>query len=217
LYWKVKRALDIVASSVALVLLMPLMLIVSALVALDVGRPLIFWQQRPGLGGHPFKLYKFRTMASAHDAQGWPVPEANRLSAIGGFLRRIRADELPQLYNILVGEMSFTGPRPLLPVDQPASDHPRLLVRPGLTGWAQVNGGRDISVADKAALDIWYVRNASLWLDLQIMAKTLLMLMRGERRNSGAIHRATLEVGGARSGQSAQREIVIAANVRTVP
>jgi lipopolysaccharide/colanic/teichoic acid biosynthesis glycosyltransferase len=200
LYWKVKRALDVLAASVALILLMPIMLVVSALVALDVGRPLIFWQQRPGLGGRSFKLYKFRTMASAHDAQGRPVPEASRLSAIGRFLRRMRLDELPQLYNILVGEMSFTGPRPLLPVDQPDGAHSRLLVRPGLTGWAQVNGGRDISIPDKTALDAWYVRNASLWLDLQIMAKTLVMLMRGERRNDRAIRQASLELGDAECG-----------------
>jgi lipopolysaccharide/colanic/teichoic acid biosynthesis glycosyltransferase len=198
-YWTVKRALDIAASSVALILLMPIMLVVSALVALDVGRPVIFWQQRPGRGGRLFKLYKFRTMASAHNDEGWPVPEADRLSAIGRLLRRTRADELPQLYNILMGEMSFTGPRPLLPVDQPDCDRSRLLVRPGLTGWAQINGGRHISVADKTALDLWYVQNASLWLDLEIMTKTLAVLIRGERRNTGAIRRATLELARASS------------------
>jgi lipopolysaccharide/colanic/teichoic acid biosynthesis glycosyltransferase len=192
-YWKVKRALDLISSSATLIFLAPLMVIVSALVALDLGRPVIFWQQRPGLGGRPFKLYKFRTMAAAHDAEGRAVPEANRLSAIGGFLRRTRLDELPQLYNILVGEMSFTGPRPLLPVDQPDDDYSRLLVRPGLTGWAQVNGGRDISVADKTALDLWYVQNASLWLDLHILTKTFAMLLRGERRNVGAIGQTTLD------------------------
>jgi lipopolysaccharide/colanic/teichoic acid biosynthesis glycosyltransferase len=196
-YWKTKRVLDIVVSCVALILLSPIMLAVSALVAFDLGRPVTFWQQRPGLGGRPFKLYKFRTMASAHDAQGRPVPETHRLSPLGAFLRRTRLDELPQLYNIFVGEMSFTGPRPLLPIDQPKSHHSRLLIRPGLTGWAQVNGDRDISMADKMALDLWYLQHASFWLDVKIMAKTFVVLLRGERQNNAAIRLATLELNAA--------------------
>jgi lipopolysaccharide/colanic/teichoic acid biosynthesis glycosyltransferase len=216
-YWKVKRALDVVASSAVLILLTPVMFFVSMLVALDLGRPIIFWQQRPGLGGKPFKLYKFRTMAPAHDAQGRPLSEANRISTIGRFLRRTRLDELPQLYNILVGEMSFTGPRPLLPIDQPDNNHSRLLVRPGLTGWAQVSGGREISVADKTALDIWYLRNASLQLDLQILVQTVIMLIGGERRNDAAIYQAILEFGAPTSNYTTDHDILITANVPTAP
>ena len=111
------------------------------------------------------------------------ISDQLRSSNIGNLLRRSRLDELPQLYNILLGEMSFVGPRPLLPVDQPQWQNSRLVVRPGLTGWAQVNGGRDISPEDKAALDIWYIVNASLWLDISILLRTLVMLVLGERVN----------------------------------
>jgi hypothetical protein len=147
-----------------------------------------------GARGRPFKLYKFRTMAAAHDSAGNCVPDEERLSAIGRILRRTRLDEVPQLYNILVGEMSFVGPRPLLPVDQPAAFAARLLVRPGLTGWAQVKGGRVISAADKAALDVWYARNASLALDLRILAETVPMVLFGERVCQQSIDRAWSEL-----------------------
>jgi lipopolysaccharide/colanic/teichoic acid biosynthesis glycosyltransferase len=190
MFWHSKRVLDVVLAAVLLVALAPAIVLVAALVALDVGWPVVFWQQRPGLGGHPFNLYKFRTMASAHDADGHRVSDGDRLSAIGHFLRRTRLDELPQLYNILVGEMSFVGPRPLLPVDQPASYSARLLIRPGLTGWAQIKGGREISAADKAALDVWYVQNASPWRDLQIVAGTVSTVVYGEKVNSVAIRQA---------------------------
>jgi lipopolysaccharide/colanic/teichoic acid biosynthesis glycosyltransferase len=166
---------------VLIVILAPVACIVALLVALDVGLPLVFWQKRPGRFGRPFKLFKFRTMHAGHDAQGNRVPDEARSSKLGHLLRRIRLDELPQLYNILVGEMSFVGPRPLLPVDQPAVISPRLSVRPGLTGLAQVHGGRDISVEDKNTLDLWYIGNASLWLDIKILLRTLVVLREGER------------------------------------
>jgi len=172
------------------------------LVAIDVGLPVTFWQQRPGAGGHPFKVYKFRTMGAAHDRHGRRIPDEKRSSAIGGFLRRTRFDELPQLYNILVGEMSFIGPRPLLPVDQPDNDMTRLLVRPGLTGWAQVNGGRDLSIKDKMVLDLWYVKNASLWLDAKILLRTVIMVAMGERRDEGVIRLASFELGVAVSSRA---------------
>ena len=149
-----------------------------------------FWQQRPGKNSRPFKLYKFRTMADAHDRQGRRIPDEQRSSAIGNFLRQTRFDEFPQLYNILIGEMSFVGPRPLLPVDQPEGDKTRLLIRPGLTGWAQVNGGRTLSVNDKTALDIWYVKNASLWLDFKILMRTALFVLRGERTTAASTREA---------------------------
>ncbi len=193
-YWWIKRASDIAVALVLLVVLAPVMLLAAILVAIDVGLPVEFWQQRPGLGGRPFRLLKLRTMTAAHDGEGWRVPDSARVSAVGRFLRRTRLDELPQLYSILVGEMSFVGPRPLLPVDQPAEYAARLLVRPGLTGWAQVKGGREISAADKAALDIWYVRNASLALDLEILARTVPMVIFGERANVAAIQQAWREL-----------------------
>ena len=142
-------------------------------------------------------------MAAAHDEHGERLADEERLTAIGSFLRRTRLDELPQLFNIFVGEMSFVGPRPLLPVDQPEGDFTRLLVRPGLTGWAQVHGGREISVAEKAALDGWYIKHASLGLDVRILLQTAIMLVRGEVRNEGAIEKARLDLGIARRGETA--------------
>jgi lipopolysaccharide/colanic/teichoic acid biosynthesis glycosyltransferase len=186
-YWRAKRLIDIVGALVLGALALPLGVLVALLVAIDVGRPTIFWQQRPGHNGLPFKLWKFRTMAAAHDGAGMRVPDEQRLSRIGRFLRRVRLDELPQLYNILVGEMSFVGPRPLLAGEQPGGHAARLVVRPGLTGWAQVKGGRRVSPADKAALDIWYVQHASLALDFEILWRTVPMLIFGERTNAAAI------------------------------
>jgi lipopolysaccharide/colanic/teichoic acid biosynthesis glycosyltransferase len=179
-YDRVKRAIDLFGSAVMLITVAPLFLAVGLLVAADVGLPLVFWQQRPGLRGRPFKLYKFRTMADAYSSEGQRKSDDVRVSAVGNFLRRSRLDELPQLFNILKGEMSFVGPRPLLPVDQPIDSKSRLLVRPGLTGWAQIKGGRQISPAEKAALDVWYVRNMSLTLDVKIMLRTVPMLILGE-------------------------------------
>jgi lipopolysaccharide/colanic/teichoic acid biosynthesis glycosyltransferase len=189
-YWRIKRIIDFVGAACLAVILSPLVLLVAISTAIDLGLDVTFWQQRPGLGGHPFSLYKFRTMAAAHDAKGRRLSDEQRLSPAGRFLRRTRLDELPQLYNILLGEMSFVGPRPLLPADQPAAYAARLLVRPGLTGLAQVEGGREISASDKAALDVWYVRNASFALDLEILVRTVLMVVFGERVNRDAIRRA---------------------------
>jgi len=180
-YHRVKRLVDVSASALALILLVPLFLLVWCLVAADVGLPFVFWQERPGLRGRAFKLYKFRTMGDAHNADGQRKSDEERVSALGNFLRRTRLDELPQLFNILKGDMSFVGPRPLLPVDQPIDCAARLVVRPGLTGWAQIRGGRQISPSDKAALDVWYVRNMSLALDLEIILGTMPMLIFGER------------------------------------
>jgi lipopolysaccharide/colanic/teichoic acid biosynthesis glycosyltransferase len=129
-------------------------------------------------------------MRSAHDEQGLRIPDDERLSAVGRFLRRTRLDELPQLYNILVGEMSFVGPRPLLQADQSADFPVRLMAQPGLTGWAQVKGGREISASDKAALDVWYLLNASLWLDIGILVRTIPMIVFGERTEAEAIRQA---------------------------
>lgn len=189
-YWRIKRLIDGVVAAVLLVALLPLILVVALVVALDVGLPTLFVQQRPGLRGHRFNLYKFRTMAAAHDRHGRRIPDEERVSAVGRFLRATRLDELPQLYNILVGDMSFVGPRPLVTREQSPDVAARLLVRPGLTGWAQVSGGRVITVEDKTALDVWYVQNASFRLDSRIVMETVSMVLFGERVNRAAVKRA---------------------------
>jgi lipopolysaccharide/colanic/teichoic acid biosynthesis glycosyltransferase len=215
-YWKIKRALDLVGAVVLLLLLAPLMLLASVLVVLDVGWPVVFWQQRPGLGGRQFRLYKLRTMVAAHDADGRRVAEHRRVSRIGYALRRLRIDELPQLLNILIGEMSFIGPRPLLPADQSTAYAARLLVRPGLTGWAQVKAGRDVSAANKAALDVWYVKNASLTLDLAVLVQTACMVVIGERVNDAAIQHAWRDLQRAGICASGEWEEAASSAPRTV-
>jgi lipopolysaccharide/colanic/teichoic acid biosynthesis glycosyltransferase len=189
-YWRIKRLADFAIAAILLVLAAPVMALVAIAVAIDVGIPVTFWQQRPGRGGRPIHLYKFRTMGSAHDSRGRRIPDSERVSAAGNFLRRTRLDELPQLFSILYGDMSFVGPRPLLPIDQSPGYAARLLVPPGLTGWAQVNGGRDVSAADKAALDVWYAQHASFLLDLRICLRTIPMIVFGERISRIDIQRA---------------------------
>jgi lipopolysaccharide/colanic/teichoic acid biosynthesis glycosyltransferase len=190
-----KRIVDLFGAVFFGLMLTPIAVLISVIVALDVGFPVIFWQQRPGLYGRPFKLYKFRTMRAPHDKQRRRIPDDQRSSVIGQIIRRIRVDELPQLYNVLIGDMSLIGPRPLLPCDQSPDYAARLLVRPGITGWAQVNGGRIISSSDKLNLDIWYVKNASLMLDLAIVLNTVKMILFGERINTEAIDKARSDLG----------------------
>src|SRR6266496_1258736 len=189
-FWMLKRMVDAFVAAFLVITLAPLATLVALVVALDVGFPLIFWQQRPGLHGRPFKLYKFRTMSAPHDKHLRRVPDEQRLSAVGQLLRRTRLDELPQLYNVLVGDMSFIGPRPLLPCDQSPDYAARLSVRPGITGWAQINGGRVVSAVDKQMLDIWYVNKASFVLDLRIMRRTAQMVLFGDRINVEAVYQA---------------------------
>lgn len=194
-YWRLRRALDLAGALCAIVLLSPLLLLIAAVVVVAIGAPAIFWQQRPGQGGRPFRLYKFRTMARPYDAHSRRIADADRLSVCGRFLRRSRLDELPQLFNILTGEMSFIGPRPLLVADQHPGLDARLAVRPGMTGWAQIKGGRQIAASDKAALDIWYIRNAGLRIDLKIVIATLRVMLLGERRaDEAAIQQAWREL-----------------------
>jgi lipopolysaccharide/colanic/teichoic acid biosynthesis glycosyltransferase len=185
-----KRLLDLFAAGLLLVITAPLFVAITFLIAIDVGLPVVFWQNRPGRFGRHFKLYKFRTMRAPHDEQGNRIPDGRRISKFGALVRLSRLDELPQLYNILVGEMSFVGPRPLLVTDHEPGTQDRLLVRPGLTGWAQVNGGRKLSREDKAALDIWYVAHFSLGLDFRIALRTLLLLFSAERVNHEAVRAA---------------------------
>lgn len=193
-YWRHKRRIDAVLALVALVVAVPVAVVVALLTVFSVGSPVVFWQQRPGLHGRPFKVYKFRTLLSAHDWQGRRLPDEMRETLIGRFLRSTRFDELPQLLNIIAGHMSFVGPRPLLISDQLEEFSERLSVRPGLTGWAQVNGGKHVSASDKMALDIWYIRNASFKLDCQIMHLTVKMLLLGEQTNPRAVEEAWLQL-----------------------
>ena len=193
-YWQLKRGIDIVLSALVIAATLPIMLSIGLITALSLGFPALFWQQRPGRHGRPFKVYKFRSLLGAHDERGARLPDELRLTQFGRFLRATRLDELPQLFNILGGHMSFVGPRPLLGHDQLAQFKDRMLVRPGLTGWAQVNGGKSVSASDKMALDMWYIRNASLWLDLKILLKTIEMVASGERENPDAVKQAWSEL-----------------------
>ena len=195
-YWRLKRMIDVAVALTLILVLSPLILLVALFVALDVGLPVLFVQQRPGLRGARFNLYKFRTMSPPHDRAGLRVSDEARISWVGAFVRRTRLDELPQLFNILFGDMSFVGPRPLVAREQSRDVVARLLVRPGLTGWAQVHGGRTVSVADKTALDIWYVRHASLMLDLRVVFATVPMVLFGERVDGDVVRLAWRDLHG---------------------
>jgi len=191
-YFWYKRVIDFVVAFLAIVSFSPLFLGVSVLVLFDFGAPIVFWQKRIGRDGKSFLLYKFRTLHAPFDRDGQPNGNDDDESWIGKSLRRLRLDELPQLFHVLVGEMSLIGPRPLLPQDQPANSTLRLMVRPGITGWAQINGGNLVTTEEKGALDDWYVQNASFWLDLRIAFYTMVFLFTGERRIERAVQDATL-------------------------
>lgn len=180
LYWRLRRVVDVVGASTLLVLTLPLLALVSIAVLVELGYPAIFWQRRLGRGKRPIKVYKFRTLRSQFDRHGRPR-SGPEIGAVGRFLRATRLDELPQLYNIAIGEMSFIGPRPLLPIDQPDSVEKRLAVRPGLTGWAQVQGGRYLTREEKARLDIWYIDNASFLLDMRVIFSTIAVVFTGDK------------------------------------
>ena len=170
-----KRALDLALTIQALAILSPLLGLTALLVYLELGFPALFRQQRPGLCDKPFTLYKFRTMTDARDGQGNLLPDAERLSPLGRFLRSTSLDELPELFNVLKGDMSLVGPRPLLMqyLDRYTPEQRRRHeVKPGITGWAQVNGRNALTWEEKFALDVWYVDHRSLWLDLKILALT---------------------------------------------
>jgi len=178
-----KRTFDVVIALLGLVVFAPLLTVLAVLVRWRLGSPVFFAQLRPGLGGHPFRLVKFRTMTDGRDADGTERPDVERLTAFGRFLRSTSLDELPELYNVLVGDMSLVGPRPLLMEYLPlynAHQRRRHEVRPGITGWAQVNGRNAITWDRKFDLDVWYVDNASFWLDLKILWLTLWRVLRRE-------------------------------------
>ncbi|WP_052763877.1 sugar transferase [Microvirga massiliensis] len=189
-YHRSKRALDFGVALVAAIATLPISALVAVVVFLDVGSPLLFWQQRVGRCGHAFLLYKFRTLHLPVNHLGKLVSEEERLSRVGEFLRRTRLDELPQLLNVLSGDMSLVGPRPLLPADQPPDPTVRLSIRPGITGWAQVNGGRALDALEKNSYDEWYVRNASFWVDVRILLMSFGVFFRGERHLAGRPHQS---------------------------
>ncbi|CAM3180435.1 Sugar transferase involved in LPS biosynthesis (colanic, teichoic acid) [Pseudomonas gessardii] len=171
-----KRAFDFAASMIAVVILSPLLIAVYILVRYKLGSPALFAQVRPGLEGKPFKMFKFRSMTEAVDATGDRLPDAERITPFGRFLRSSSIDELPALYNVIKGEMSLVGPRPLLMEYLPlysVQQRRRHEVRPGLSGWAQVNGRNAISWEEKFRLDVWYVDNANIFLDLKIIYRTI--------------------------------------------
>jgi lipopolysaccharide/colanic/teichoic acid biosynthesis glycosyltransferase len=178
-FFRLKRWIDIVGSLALIVLFFPLLVLAGLLVLLDVGPPIFFWQERLGRKGRPFLIYKFRTLKAPFTSTGRPTVGVRRPSGVGRFLRATRVDELPQLLNVLFGEMSLIGPRPLLPEDQPTNTSIRLSVRPGISGWAQLNGAKLLTKEEKQQLDEWYVHNASLWLDLRIAMMTIKLLLRG--------------------------------------
>lgn len=171
-----KRVFDVLASAIGLLILALPLALLACQVRRKLGSPVLFTQVRPGLHGRPFRMVKFRTMTDARDASGVLLPDAQRLTSFGRFLRASSLDELPELWNVLRGEMSLVGPRPLLmeylPLYSPEQAR-RHEVRPGITGWAQVNGRNAISWADKFALDVWYVNHRSLWLDMKILWLTM--------------------------------------------
>ncbi|WP_330508400.1 sugar transferase [Pseudomonas putida] len=171
-----KRLFDLVAAGAALLLLSPVIALVAWQVRKKLGAPVLFRQQRPGRDGEPFEMVKFRTMRDAVDGHGNVLPDAQRMTPFGSFLRASSLDELPELWNVLKGEMSLVGPRPLLmeylPLYSP-EQYRRHEVRPGVTGWAQINGRNALSWEDKFKLDVWYVENRSFWLDLKILFLTV--------------------------------------------
>ncbi|WP_460158344.1 sugar transferase [Pseudomonas sp. S3_E11] len=172
----VKRVFDILGSMVGLIALSPVIVIVAYLISRRLGSPILFRQVRPGLGGIPFEMVKFRTMRDALDANGEPLPDSERMTDFGRFLRSSSLDELPGLWNVIKGDMSLVGPRPLLMEYLPLYDETQVRrhdTRPGVTGWAQVNGRNALSWEEKFKLDVWYVDNQSLWLDLKIIFLTV--------------------------------------------
>jgi len=179
----VKRAFDIVVSALALVALSPVLAVVAVLVRRRLGSPVLFRQVRPGIDGRPFEMVKFRTMRDAADADGRALPDSERITPFGSLLRSTSLDELPELWNVLRGDMSLVGPRPLLMQYLPlytAEQARRHEVRPGVTGWAQVNGRNALDWPQKFALDVWYVDHRGFWLDLKILLLTVRKLIARE-------------------------------------
>ncbi|MED3573041.1 sugar transferase [Cytobacillus praedii] len=178
-----KRLMDFMIALIGLIILFPFMLLITILVKWKLGSPIFYKQQRPGLNGVPFFLYKFRSMSNEKDSTGRLLPDHIRLTPFGSFLRQYSLDELPQLINVIKGDLSLVGPRPLLMEYLPLYSEEqarRHLVRPGITGWAQVNGRNSITWEEKFALDVWYVNNQSLFLDIKILLLTIIRVLRSD-------------------------------------
>lgn len=179
-----KRASDFIVAASSLILLSPILAAVALAIRLFVGRPVLFRQTRPGYLEKPFTIYKFRTMRETADSQGIPLPDGKRLYPLGTFLRRMSLDELPEFWNVLRGDMSLVGPRPLLMKYLPfytEEERIRFTTRPGITGWAQVNGRNEASWDDRLRKDVWYVRNRSFLLDIKILWMTVAKVVRREQ------------------------------------
>lgn len=185
-----KRCFDLFIAIPSLIIISPLLLAIALLIKHKIGPPILFRQDRPGLGAVPFALYKFTTMTNDKDLNGKLLPDKDRLTRLGKFLRATSMDELPELYNVIKGDMSIVGPRPLLMkyIDRYTPEQARRHdVKPGITGWAQVNGRNAISWKDKFELDIWYVDNRSIWLDIKIIALTLKKVLSSEDINHAGV------------------------------
>jgi len=179
----IKRAFDLVLTIPVFILFSPILAMIAILAWLSLGCPILFQQQRPGRSGRPFTVFKFRTMTDARDSEGDLRPDAERLTRFGRFLRATSIDELPELWNVLKGDMSLVGPRPLLMqyLDRYTPEQARRHeVKPGITGWAQVNGRNAITWEEKFKLDVWYVDNWSLWLDIKIIGMTIWKILKRE-------------------------------------
>ncbi|MFC1523799.1 sugar transferase [Thermodesulfobacteriota bacterium] len=181
-----KSVFDFIIALAGLIVFSPILLLLALLVRFKLGSPVVYCQQRPGFAGTPFDIYKFRTMTDDRNDQGILLPDADRLTSFGRFLRSTSLDELPEFFNVLKGEMSLVGPRPLLMeyleyyTPEQARRH---AVKPGITGWAQINGRNTLSWEDRFRLDVWYVDNQSLWLDLKIIFLTLVKVLKREDIN----------------------------------
>jgi len=181
-----KRLFDIILSVLCLIILSPIMILIGGLIVLVLGHPIFFTQLRPGLEGEPFSIIKFRTMTNEKDERGNLLPNRDRMTPLGSFLRSTSLDELPELINVLKGDMSLVGPRPLLMDYLPfftKNQHKRHKVRPGITGWSQVNGRNSINWDKKLNLDVWYVENQSLVLDIKILLLTIAKVIKREGIN----------------------------------
>ncbi|NLG16009.1 MAG: sugar transferase [Fibrobacter sp.] len=191
---RIKRIFDLILTILAMVVLLPVCVIISLIVRIKIGAPIFFVQNRPGFKARPFEMYKFRTMTEARDVKGNLLPDAIRLTGFGCFLRGTSLDELPELFNVLKGDMSLVGPRPLLTqyLDRYTPEQARRHeVKPGITGWAQVNGRNAITWEEKFKLDVWYVDNQSLWLDIKIIFLTISKIFKREGINQPG--QATME------------------------
>jgi lipopolysaccharide/colanic/teichoic acid biosynthesis glycosyltransferase len=197
-----KRVFDIVAAAIGLLLALPVLAVLAFGVAAGMGRPVLFKQVRVGLGGRDFALRKFRSMREAFDPEGRPLPDEERVTPLGRFLRRSRLDELPELWLILTGAMSFVGPRPLprAILDARGATAARSTVRPGLTGLAQVSGNASLTDEEKFAVDLLYIQSASLRLDLMILLRTAKVVFAGERRDEQVVRQAMAQVEASQGG-----------------